>query len=257
MYVTNWRSSTISVIHSNTNNVIGTIPTVGSPDQIAYNPANGKMYVINKNAGSISVIESTTNSFVMETFKLTGGHDIAFNPLTSKIYVTNTFQPSVDVITETKISGVCPTNNIQHWDKIIFKIVSQELAKKIKVPYNSELDIKVPDQPDKVADIKKKVLEFFKIPSGNRTAIQIVDVDYSIICGEKQLVITHAPIQKNKIIPSENVTATLLNMTHAPIQKNKIIPSENVTATLLNMTHAPIQKNKIIPSENVTVPIFK
>ena len=42
-------------------------------------------------------------------------------------------------------AGVCPPNYIQHWDKIIFNIVSPTLAKKVNLTANTEIDIKVLD----------------------------------------------------------------------------------------------------------------
>lgn len=35
----------------------------------------------------------------------------------------------------------CPQNNIQHWGKIIFKIIRPDLAKRLNVPANSVVDI--------------------------------------------------------------------------------------------------------------------
>jgi hypothetical protein len=89
----------------------------------------------------------------------------------------------------TPTSGnICPATNIQHWDKIIFEIKDRRLAEKLNLPEDSELDIKVIDDPTKVADIKKKVLDFLKMPDDkpliiNKTEdIKIIDVEYAIIC---------------------------------------------------------------------------
>src|ERR671921_514419 len=51
----------------------------------------------------------------------------------------------------------------QHWDKIVFKIANVQLAQSLKLPPNTELDIKVLDDPTKVSDIKQKILEFLKV----------------------------------------------------------------------------------------------
>ena len=59
----------------------------------------------------------------------------------------------------------CKQENIQHWDKIIFKINSTEFAKRLGLPYDSELDVKVLDNPKEVADIKKKVFTFLGFPN--------------------------------------------------------------------------------------------
>ena len=77
---------------------------------------------------------------------------------------------------------VCPTKDVQHWDKIVFFILTPDLAKKVNLPVNSELGIKVLDDPHKVADIKQKVLTFLEVTNEPRSSIQIVNVEYSIIC---------------------------------------------------------------------------
>ena len=77
---------------------------------------------------------------------------------------------------------VCPTKDVQHWDKIVFFIRTPDLASKVNLPANTELDIKALDDPHKVADIKQEVLTFLEVPNEPRSAVQIVNVEYSIIC---------------------------------------------------------------------------
>ena len=79
-------------------------------------------------------------------------------------------------------SIACPAKNVQHWDKIVFVIKSADLSKRLKLPAISELDIKVLDDPTKVADLKKNVLNFLKVPNEPRSSIEIRNVEYSIIC---------------------------------------------------------------------------
>jgi hypothetical protein len=78
--------------------------------------------------------------------------------------------------------AVCPENNVQHWDKIVFMIISPDLGRKVNLTAKTELDIKVLDDPLKVADIKQKVLDFLKVPNAPRDTIRILDVNYAIIC---------------------------------------------------------------------------
>lgn len=78
--------------------------------------------------------------------------------------------------------NVCPAKNVQHWDKIIFSIKSPELSQRLKIPANTELDIKVLDDPTKIADLKQKVFNFLRVPNETRSAIDIIDVRYAIIC---------------------------------------------------------------------------
>jgi hypothetical protein len=80
-------------------------------------------------------------------------------------------------------AAVCPATNVHHWDKIVFSITSA-LAKRVNLTANTELDIKVLDDPTKVADIKQKVLNFLHVPNipAFRNSTKIIDVDYAIIC---------------------------------------------------------------------------
>jgi hypothetical protein len=61
-------------------------------------------------------------------------------------------------------------------------ILNPDLASRTNLPANSELDIKVLDDPHKVADINQNVLTFLQVPIEPRSSIQIVNVVYSIIC---------------------------------------------------------------------------
>ena len=87
--------------------------------------------------------------------------------------------------------NVCDNYSTKHWDKIIFKIINQQVANKIQEPFNTELDIKVLDNPKQVSDIKEKILNFLglSITSENRAALEIIDIDYTILCTEKKIVL--------------------------------------------------------------------
>jgi hypothetical protein len=79
----------------------------------------------------------------------------------------------------------CPDAAIRHWDKIVFTIVDPQLAAMLQLPLRSDLDIKVLDDPTKVADLKKKVIDFLlPVPPPNlpdfRRGINIVQVAYAI-----------------------------------------------------------------------------
>jgi archaellin len=114
-----------------------------------------------------------------------------------------TTKPALDVPT-----SVCPDKNVQHWDKILFMIRDPEIAMMANVSAQTELDIKVLDDPHKVADVKQKVLDFLKLPVSAKRAIQILDVNYAIICSLPQLTMK---------IPSQaiqsNVTANISTAT--------------------------------------------
>ena len=68
------------------------------------------------------------------------------------------------------------------WFRIVFEIVSPLVASQAGLPANTELDIKVIDDPSKVVDVKQTVLSLIKVPQAQRDLIEIVDVEYSIVC---------------------------------------------------------------------------
>lgn len=99
----------------------------------------------------------------------------------------NAFYPSweYDITTKPELdveATVCKTESVQHWDKIVFMVTDPKLASQANVSANMELDIKVLDDPHKVANLKQKVLDFLGVPNGNKNAIKIIDVEYAIIC---------------------------------------------------------------------------
>lgn len=77
------------------------------------------------------------------------------------------------------------TPTVQHWDKIVFSIINPDLARKVNLTANTELDIKVLDDPTKVADIKQKVLTFLNVPKPLipvfRNSIKIINVEYAVV----------------------------------------------------------------------------
>lgn len=93
-------------------------------------------------------------------------------------------------------SGICPNENVQHWDKIVFSIKNRNLAEKINLTADTELDIKVLDDPTKVADIKQKVLDFLKVPDAPRKSVVILDVEYAISCAASS-----SSVPPNKLTP--------------------------------------------------------
>jgi hypothetical protein len=81
--------------------------------------------------------------------------------------------------------------NAAHADKIVFEILGFLQAQLGAdqpdlngVPRNTELDIKVIDDPTTVADIKGKVLTFLGALDiqPNRDALRIVEVKYAMVC---------------------------------------------------------------------------
>lgn len=159
----------------------------GAPWSVAFNPFNNFVYVTYLNSEYVTGIDDTTDT-VTKTIKVgSGPYAIGYNANNHNMYVANLASNTVSVIGTNKSitptsQVICPEANVKHWDKIIFMIKSPELAQKVGLAANTELDIKVLDDPKKVADIKQKVLDFLGLRNVPRNIIQILDVDYSIIC---------------------------------------------------------------------------
>ena len=102
MYVVNEGNETVnagngsvSVIDTQNNTVIKTIPVGVLPTGIAFNPDNGTAYVVNQESRSVSVID-TQNNTVIKTIRLGNlPNDIAFNPDNRDMYVAGGFSNSV------------------------------------------------------------------------------------------------------------------------------------------------------------------
>ena len=97
------------------------------------------------------------------------------------IAATNTSIPSTFAQVQ---APICPASHVQHWDKIVFFIKSPILAGSLHLVPETEYDIKVLDDPHKVADIKQKVLDFLNVPNEPRDSIHILEVGYAMICAE-------------------------------------------------------------------------
>jgi hypothetical protein len=81
--------------------------------------------------------------------------------------------------------------NAVHADKIIFRLTgflpARDDADQVQlnqVPRNTELDIKVLDNPRSVADLRGKVLTFLGAADtpDARLNVNIIDVDYAMVC---------------------------------------------------------------------------
>ena len=204
---------TVSVIDTTTDppSVIGSPITVGlNPVGIAYDPVHQRMYVTNDGSNNVSVIDTnaeidtyyvvkdgtvspTRYRSVIGPSNIIGGpipvdrnpDGIAYDPVHQRMYVTNHSSDKLFVIDiGSNAQTICPKENVQHWDKIVFKVTSNDIASSANLPIDSELDVKIVDNPKEVADIKKKVLDFIHIadtPEARR-AIEIISINHSIIC---------------------------------------------------------------------------
>jgi YVTN family beta-propeller protein len=186
----------VTVIDGPTNAVTATIipPTVPpymlGPHPIRFDPDNGKVYVVGLTGlpAYLFAIDSSTDSIIGSPILVSNGipHEIAYDSSNGNLYLPNWTPDTVSVVSTSpspQTSPICSERDVQHWDKIVFSIVDPVLAKKLNFTLNSELDVKVLDDPHKVADIKQKVLDFLHVPNASKTAIKIVDVGYAISCG--------------------------------------------------------------------------
>jgi len=69
-YVTNVSDGTVSVIDTDTNQVVATIPVGASPTSLAASPDGATVYVVNRTANTVSVIDTTTKQ-VTDTVSIT------------------------------------------------------------------------------------------------------------------------------------------------------------------------------------------
>jgi YVTN family beta-propeller protein len=114
LYVANFNLQNISVISSNTNTVIDTIPVGNYPREIIFNPSNNNIYVANLNSNTVSVIDTTTNT-VIDTIDVGISPDaMDLNPHSHKLYTTDYNSNTVSVIdttTNTVIDTIFIGNN--------------------------------------------------------------------------------------------------------------------------------------------------
>jgi len=129
------------------------------------------------------------------------------NTVTGDLAVTGDITgPTITALT-TAISsagGVCPAQNVVHYDKVIYHPTLNiadcgvpsgnptELLTKDQFGNGPDYDIKVLDDPTKVADLNQKVADFLNnlnycSPGGQAgdltpANIHVTDVDYRIVC---------------------------------------------------------------------------
>jgi YVTN family beta-propeller protein len=85
-YVTNMGDNTVSVIDTDTNRVVATVPVGPVPYGVAVDPRGDRVYISNQGDGSVSVIDTVHNA-VTATVPGAGGFGIAVTPDGSEVYV--------------------------------------------------------------------------------------------------------------------------------------------------------------------------
>ncbi|MGZ3831922.1 MAG: beta-propeller fold lactonase family protein [Mucilaginibacter sp.] len=98
-YITNRTANTVSVINTNTNTVVSTIPVGKFPQGVSVSPDGSKVYVTNGTDGTVSVINTATNTVTATVPVGTNPSGIAVSPDGSTVYVSNSIPSgSVSVI---------------------------------------------------------------------------------------------------------------------------------------------------------------
>ncbi len=88
----------VSVINTETNAVVATIPVGSYPEGVAVNPAGTRVYVTNVESGTVSVIDAATNMVVATVPVGMKPFGVATNPAGTRVYVGNFKSDTVSVI---------------------------------------------------------------------------------------------------------------------------------------------------------------
>jgi len=85
--------------------------------------------------------------------------------------------------TENNTGTTSQAATIQHWEKYDFIITSPELAAKLGVSPNTELNVKIMIDPNSVVDMKQAVLDFFNANTteADKSSIQILGAFYNVV----------------------------------------------------------------------------
>jgi YVTN family beta-propeller protein len=93
VYVVNSLSNTVSVISTDTNTVVATIPVGSYPRRVAFTPDGSKAYVTNYNSNTISVIDVSTHTIIATVPVGDSPYGLAVSPDGSLVYVANNSEP--------------------------------------------------------------------------------------------------------------------------------------------------------------------
>jgi len=100
-WVTNTTSDTVSVIDTDTNTVIATIPVGDGPMGVALTPDGTRAYVTNSNNDTVSVIDTADKTVITTIPVGDGPRGVAFTSDGQRVYVTNELADSVSAISVT------------------------------------------------------------------------------------------------------------------------------------------------------------
>jgi YVTN family beta-propeller protein/autotransporter-associated beta strand protein len=97
-YITNFFSSTVSVINTATNTVVATIPVGSFPLLVAVSPDGTRVYVANPGSDTVSVINTATNTVFATIPAGNQPVGVGVTPDGARVYVTNRNVNTVSVI---------------------------------------------------------------------------------------------------------------------------------------------------------------
>ena len=84
-----------------------------------------------------------------------------------------------------------------------------------------------------MADIKQKVIDFFKLPSSDKRAIKILSINYAIICAMQTppSIQTLSPLQSQSNVTSSSSAAAIAKIDPESLSRAGINPQdENMTS---------------------------
>jgi YVTN family beta-propeller protein len=115
IYVTNFGSSTVSVLSGSSDSVIKTILVGYRPLGISFNPFNGNVYVANSGSNDVDVIDGLTNKIVDRILVGTSPIGIVYDPVGNDLYVMNSVSNDssiIDASTKTVTDTIAFDNGI-------------------------------------------------------------------------------------------------------------------------------------------------
>ena len=151
--------------------------------------------------GTYYTFDTATCAMMFKKFNAVYGSNFANEWYKKRVFLSKLFR-RLEVI----------LYQIAHFGKTLLSFTNiygfMAWSQKLNLTANPQLDIKVQDDPNNVSDVKQKVLDFLKVPYAPKDAIQIMNVNYSIICAQP--------------VVSENITAIkpMINIIKVPSKPN-------------------------------------
>jgi len=97
VYITNFKSTTVTVIDGNTNKAVSEIEVGSSPYGIGINSDTKMLYVAREHADILSIVNTTSGNIVKE-ISLVEPYDLVVNSKTNMVYVTSDKAGTVSVL---------------------------------------------------------------------------------------------------------------------------------------------------------------